>query len=68
VISFDTNLLLYSLNKDCAEYWEARAFFTSLPATSGAIAVYELVLVELYVLLRNPAIQQRSISRRCSRR
>ncbi len=56
MISFDTNLLLYSLNQDCAEYSDARAFFASLPAASGAVAICELVLVELYVLLRNPAV------------
>ena len=56
MISFDTNLLLYSLNQDCAEYGDARGFFKSLPATPGAVAVCELVLVELYVLLRNPAV------------
>ena len=26
MISFDTNLLLYSLNQDCPEYNNARAF------------------------------------------
>jgi hypothetical protein len=56
MISFDTNLLLYSLNKDCAEYNDARAFFTSLPTAPGAAVICELVLVELYVLLRNPAV------------
>lgn len=56
MISFDTNLLLYSLNKDSAEYHNARAFFTSLPSTPGTVAICELVLVELYVLLRNPAV------------
>ena len=56
MISFDTNLLLYSLNRDCAEYGDARAFFTSLPTGAGAVAICELVLVELYVLLRNPAV------------
>jgi predicted nucleic acid-binding protein len=56
MISFDTNLLLYSLNSDCAEYTDARTFFASLPATPGEVAVCELVLVELYVLLRNPAV------------
>ena len=29
MISFDTNLLLYSLNRDCAEYNDARAFIAS---------------------------------------
>ena len=56
MISFDTNLLLYSLNQDCAEYSEARAFFASLPTAPGEVAVCELVLIELYVLLRNPAV------------
>jgi uncharacterized protein len=56
MISFDTNLLLYSLNRDCAEYNDARGFFTALPTGPGAVAVCELVLVELCVLLRNPAV------------
>jgi len=56
MISFDTNLLLYSLNQDCAEYNDARAFFASLPNTPGMVAICELVLIELYVLLRNPAV------------
>ena len=47
MISFDTNLLLYSLNRDCAEYDDARAFFTALPIAPGAMAICELVLVEL---------------------
>ena len=49
MISFDTNLLLYSLNQDCAEYGDARGFFASLPATMGSVVICELVLVELYV-------------------
>jgi toxin-antitoxin system PIN domain toxin len=56
MISFDTNLLLHSLNRDCPEYAPARAFFASLPATPGSVAICELILVELYVLLRNPAV------------
>src|SRR5437868_4369017 len=56
MISFDTNLLLYSLNQDCAEYEQARAFFSTLPAASGEVGICELVLIELYVLLRNPAV------------
>ncbi len=56
MISFDTNLLLYSLNQDCPEYAGARAFFDALPNDPGTVAVSELVLIELYVLLRNPAV------------
>lgn len=58
MISFDTNLLLYSLNRDCPEYQDARVFFASLPASPNSVAICELVLVELYVLLRNPAVLQ----------
>jgi len=41
MISFDTNLLLYSLNRDCAEYADARAFFASLPTAPAAVAVIQ---------------------------
>ena len=56
MISFDTNLLLYSLNKDCPECNRARAFFDSLPAAPDEVVICELVLIELYVLLRNPVV------------
>src|SRR5438552_10975152 len=56
MISFDTNLLLYSLTRDCAEYGGARAFFAALPTAPGTVAICELILVEAYVLLRNPAV------------
>jgi toxin-antitoxin system PIN domain toxin len=55
VISIDTNLLLYSLNRDCPEHAAARAFVEACSARSD-VAIAELVLVELYVLLRNPAV------------
>ncbi len=55
LISIDTNLLLYSLNQDCPEFAPARKFITEL-GTSQNVAICELVLVELYLLLRNPAV------------
>jgi len=55
VISIDTNLLLYSLNRDCPEHAAARAFVEACSARSD-VAIAELVLLELYVLLRNPAV------------
>ncbi|HTD68549.1 MAG TPA: VapC toxin family PIN domain ribonuclease, partial [Candidatus Limnocylindria bacterium] len=33
-----------------------RAFFDSLSAAPGEVAICELVLIELYVLLRNPTV------------
>jgi uncharacterized protein len=55
VISIDTNLLLYCLNRSCPEHAAARAFLEDC-AGRADVAIAELVLVELYVLLRNPAV------------
>jgi toxin-antitoxin system PIN domain toxin len=55
VISIDTNLLLYTLNRDCPEHAAARAFVEECARRSD-VAIAELVLVELYVLLRSPAV------------
>lgn len=55
MISIDTNLLLYSLNRDCPEHGAARAFLET-SAGRRDVAIAELALVELYVLLRNPAV------------
>ncbi|MFQ5744709.1 MAG: TA system VapC family ribonuclease toxin [Acidobacteriota bacterium] len=55
MISIDTNLLLYSLNRDCAEHEASRRFVQRCTERSD-VAIAELVLLELYVLLRNPAV------------
>lgn len=55
MISIDTNLLLYSLNRDCPEHERARSFVQQCSGRSD-VAIAELVLLELYVLLRNPAV------------
>jgi toxin-antitoxin system PIN domain toxin len=60
VISIDTNVLLYSLNRDCAEHAEARRFLEDC-AQRPDVAIAELVLVELYALLRNPAVVQKPL-------
>lgn len=62
MISFDTNLLLYAINRDCPEYADARSFFASLAGSPAEVAVCELVLVELYVLLRNPVVLKNPLS------
>ena len=61
MIAIDTNLLLYSLNRDCAEHAAARAFVESCVKRSD-VAIAELVLVELYVLLRNPAVIRKPLA------
>jgi toxin-antitoxin system PIN domain toxin len=60
VISIDTNLLLYGLNRDCKENAAARSFLETC-AGRRDVAIAELVLVELYVLLRNPAVVRRPL-------
>jgi hypothetical protein len=67
MISFDTNLLLYRSTRICPEYVRARAFFDSLPAAPGEVAICELVRIELYVLLRNPAVLKQPSMQRMRR-
>ena len=55
MISIDTNVFLYAQNPDCPEFLPARRFVLEC-ADRGDVAVCEFVLVELYMLLRNPAV------------
>ncbi|WP_067968836.1 TA system VapC family ribonuclease toxin [Mycolicibacter icosiumassiliensis] len=57
MLSIDTNVLLYAANQDCAENDAAVAFLGECASRSD-VAVCELVLMELYQLLRNPAVLQ----------
>ena len=61
MISVDTNLLLYSLNADCVEHVRARGFLSEL-GSSDDVVLCELVLVELYLLLRNPSVTGRPLA------
>ena len=60
MISIDTNVLLFSLNRDCPEHPAARRFIEAC-AGRADVAIAELVLLELYVLLRNPAVVSRPL-------
>ena len=60
MISIDTNVLLYSLNRTCPEHGAARAFVLAL-SDRPDVAIAELVLLELYVLLRNPAVLRKPL-------
>jgi len=55
VISVDTNILLYAYNQDCQEHRPAFDFLTACSKRDD-VALCELVLVELYILLRNPTV------------
>lgn len=58
MISFDTNLVVYSCNSDAPECAPSRRFFEDL-ATREDVLVCELMLVEVYLKLRNPRIFSR---------
>lgn len=55
MLSIDTNILLHALNRDAPEHAVARRFVAECGKRDD-VAICELVLVELYVLLRNPAV------------
>ena len=55
MLSIDTNILLYAQNEDCPEHGAARAFIEECGSRDG-VAICDLVLVELYQLLRNRAV------------
>jgi uncharacterized protein len=57
----DTNLLLYALNASVPEHVRARRFLDE-HADDSDFVVSELVLVELYVLLRTPAVVERPLT------
>jgi toxin-antitoxin system PIN domain toxin len=55
MISFDTNLAVYAANSSMPEHSASRAFLESL-AKREDVLVCDLMLVELYLKLRNPKI------------
>ena len=68
MISIDTNVLLYSLNPDSIWHEAAVDFLRqNLGVPSVRIAITDYVLVELYVLLRNPAVMAKPLSAQAAR-
>lgn len=61
MISFDTNLAVYAANTSSPHHRAAREFLQSL-ATRKDVAVCELMLVELYLKLRNGKIFPRPLT------
>jgi toxin-antitoxin system PIN domain toxin len=59
MISADTNLFLYAANSASPNHQAAKQFFASM---GTEFVVCELVLIEIYMLLRNPAILQTPLS------
>ncbi len=58
--SFDTSILLYAFSRASPFHDRARAFLEDLTPRDD-VAVSELVLVEFYTLLRNPAVLDRPL-------
>jgi uncharacterized protein len=60
VLSFDTNILFHAVNAESPCHEPAAALLRAR-AGDEKVAVSELVLVELYGLLRNPAVYRRPL-------
>ena len=56
MLTADTNLFIHAADPDSPEHAKARAFFSDLQFQPDEFVVCELVLVELYMQLRNGAI------------
>jgi len=56
ILSADTNLFLYAANPDSPHHEGARRFFDDEAAGKERFLLCGLVLVELYMQLRNPAV------------
>ena len=54
MVSIDTNLLVFAQNSRCTQHEAARAFLTHW--RDREIVICELVLIELYLVLRSAAI------------
>jgi hypothetical protein len=55
MISFDANVIVHSLNKSTPAHEHARAFLLQM-SDRDDVAIAEYVLVEVYLLIRNPAV------------
>lgn len=56
ILSADTNLFLYAANPDSPRHHAALRFFATEAAGHQRFLLCDLVLVEIYMQLRNPAV------------
>lgn len=61
MISADSNIFIHAANRDAPKNEKAVAFIQS-QATNDEFAICELVLIEIYMQLRNPAIMRKPLS------
>lgn len=62
MLSADTNLFLYAANPDCPQHVAAADFFSHEADAGKEFVLCELVLVEIYMQLRNPAVLRTPLS------
>ena len=55
MVSVDTNIIVYALNRSMSETGPARLFLEEL-AVRDDVALAEQILIEVYLLIRNPAV------------
>jgi len=53
MLSVDTNILIYAANPESPDHRKAVAFLQEVSLGEDQYATYELILVELYMQLRN---------------
>lgn len=58
MLSADTNLFLYAANPDSPHHQAATGFFATCSDGTKEFATCELVLLEIYMQLRNPSIMR----------
>jgi toxin-antitoxin system PIN domain toxin len=61
MIAFDTTIIVYALNKAMPQHARAFEFLTEL-AADDRVVVAEQILVEVYLIIRNPSIFQEPYS------
>jgi predicted nucleic acid-binding protein len=61
MLSADTNLFIYAANPDSPRHGDATQFFAGLDPTAEFVII-ELVLVEIYMQLRNPAVLRKPLN------
>jgi toxin-antitoxin system PIN domain toxin len=61
MLSIDANILLYAYSEAAPEHDRALAFITEQSMNKN-VALSEFILVEFYLLLRNPAVLKKPLS------
>ena len=66
MISIDTNILFYATFDDSIHHKKAIEFLNDLNKSGVNVVLCELVLTELYLLLRNPVVYTKPMTARAA--